>query len=88
MTTKKANPRTVAYNIIAEHGKDKFQMLIDMFRANESGTKIGTAFGVSRQRVSQWRNTLGKTTVHFDPDPVLEDLIDGDESRGLNRQPA
>jgi len=83
--TRKSAPKTVANNLITEHGRDGFQRLIDMFRNNESGTKIGQLFGVSRQRVSQWKAALGKELVTFEIHPDIQDLVDQADPKGLNR---
>lgn len=86
MTTRKSpDPRTVATNLIAEHGRAGFQRLIDMFRDGESGTKIGYAFGVSRQRVSQWKAALGKEFTTFEVHPDIRDLVDQEDPQGTKR---
>lgn len=79
------DPRTIAENIISDHGKAGFQTLIEMFRANESGTKIGYVFGVTRQRVNQWKTALGEERVTFVVDPAVEDLLDIPVPRGTRR---
>lgn len=73
---KHADPRTVAGNIIAEHGAPAFKKLIDMFRANESGTKIGFVFEVSRQRVHQWKLALGSETTTYEVHREVSDLVE------------
>jgi hypothetical protein len=78
-------PRTVAQNIIAEHGKPAFQKLIAMFRANESGTKIGHVFSVSRQRINQWKAALGSEHVTYVLDPAIEDLVEKKSPRTTRR---
>lgn len=85
ISRKPPNPRTVAQNIISEHGPEAFQKLIDMFRSGESGTKIGRIFGVSRQRVSQWRSTLGVEQVTYLVHPDVQDLVDVRTPRGTRR---
>lgn len=86
MSTKKApDPRTVASNLISEHGRAGFQHLIDMFRSGESGTKIGHVYGVSRQRVSQWKAALGTEIVSFQVHPDIQDLVDRDDPQGTKR---
>ncbi len=57
----------VADNIIGKHGKTRFNELIKAFQDGISGEIIGKIFGVSRQRVSQWRQALGRPT--FEPYP-------------------
>jgi len=82
---KKPNPRTVALNLISEHGQDGFQKLIDMFRDNISGTRIGAAFGVSRQRVSQWKLALGVEHVRYEVDAAIQNLVDQGDPKTLGR---
>ena len=71
-----ASPRKVAQNIISKYGLDSFQKLIELFKAGENGAKIGAAFNVSRQRVSQWRSQLGLETRGFIPDEGILDLVE------------
>ena len=71
---KHAKPRVVANNLIAEHGKAAFNQLIEMFCAGESGTKIGEMFGVSRQRVNQWKAALGIEHISFELHDEIKDL--------------
>lgn len=66
--------RSVAKNIISKHGKAAFQKLIESFQSGESSKKIVEAFGVSRQRVAQWKNVLGRQHVLFEPDTTIADL--------------
>ena len=58
-----------------------------MFRAGESGTKIGQVYGVTRQRVSQWKNALGYETVTYTVKSDIADLVDPDPNaqRSNNR---
>lgn len=73
---KLPDPRVVAQNIISEHGRPAFQKLIEMFRDNVSGEKIGFVFKVSRQRVSQWRVILGKQRFIYEVNPEIIDLVE------------
>lgn len=82
MPTRKPDPRTVAYNLISEHGRQRFQLLIDLFRRGESGTKIGQEFGVTRQRVSQWRSALGVETVSYRLHDEIADLAEDPTTSG------
>lgn len=77
MTQKQppSQARIVAKNIIGEHGLAQFRKLIQMLRAGESGTKIGYVFGVTRQRICQWRGTLGWAETTYNVDPSIEDLL-------------
>lgn len=85
MAKRKPDPRTVALNLISEHGKASFQRLINLFGSGASGTKIGAAFGVSRQRVSQWRAALGIERTSYEVFPEIADLVDQEEPRSTKR---
>jgi len=50
-------------------------MLMGMFHTNESGTKIAAVFGVSRQRVHQWKTQLGHERVVYVPHNDVADLV-------------
>ena len=65
----------IATHILDTFGEKGLARLIAMFRANESGTKIGAVFGVSRQRVNQWKSALGVEHTTYVPDPVVQALI-------------
>ncbi len=82
---KTPDPRTVAINLISEHGREGFQQLIELFRSGESGTKIGLIYNVSRQRVSQWKLALGKEIVSFEVHPAISDLVDQEDPKGIER---
>jgi hypothetical protein len=73
--------------LIAEHGRAAFQRLIQMFCDNVSGAKIGQEFGVSRQRVSQWRAALGTEQVTYLVRHEIRDLVGPvDEKRPSGRR--
>lgn len=78
-------PRTVAENIIRKYGKPAFHSLIGLFQTNAPTRQIMTGFGVTRQRVAQWREALGKQTVSFEPDPQIHDLLPRTEPRVSRR---
>lgn len=67
--------RTVAQNFIKTYGLKQFVRLVEMFRANEPGPKIAHTFGVSRQRVHQWKSQLGVETTTFTLDPEVALLL-------------
>ena len=48
----------IAKNIIDNYGVDMFKYLVSSLKQGVSGTEIGEEFGVTRQRVSQWRKAL------------------------------
>ena len=67
----------VARNIIKKHGPDKFTRLLDLFREGVSGTDIAAEFGVSRQRVNQWKQKLGTSVETYVVDPAVERFLYG-----------
>ena len=71
-----SNPRVLAKYLIETHGDASFRKLIEMFKNGESGTKIGVIFGVTRQRVSQWKASLGTEKVFYSAHADIQDLID------------
>ena len=62
---KPYNTGRIADNIISDYGKDRFNELIKALQKGISGEVIGRSFGISRQRVSQWRSALGRS--RFEP---------------------
>ena len=82
---KPADPRIVAHNIISVHGKAAFQKLIELFQEGASGSKIGVAYGVSRQRVSQWKATLGQERVSYEVHRDIKDLVAPKQDRTTKR---
>lgn len=67
--------RVVAKNIIRMHGKLAFRKLIELFDTGLSGEKIGELFGVTRQRVCQWKKLLGTAKVSYRVHPDIVDLV-------------
>lgn len=69
------NSKRVAENLIKTHGLKKFVRLVEMFQSNTPGSAIAAEFGVSRQRVNQWKQVLGREQVHFVLNPDVETLL-------------
>lgn len=65
----------VASNLIQKYGQDDFLRLIERFKANDNNQKIADDFGVSRERVRQWKHTLGRTFTFFEVDPDVKALL-------------
>ena len=55
----------VASNIIKYYGKDRFVRLLSLLESNASGADIAKEFGVTRQRVNQWKHILGVEKVEY-----------------------
>jgi hypothetical protein len=76
---------TVIRNILANHGRGGLERLIQGLREAESGQSIGDALGVTRERVRQWKGTLGtEVRSYLVADEVLAALsppptLPGDE---------
>ena len=62
----------VARNFIKRYGMVSFNLLIGMLAQNTSGQVIGDKFGVSRERVRQWRNTFGQTITIYRVYPEIK----------------
>lgn len=69
------SPRRVAENIIQTHGRSEFRRLVKMFRDGERGPKIAAVFGVTRQRVHQWKQQLGELQCTYIPHRDVTDLL-------------
>jgi len=51
--------KRVLANIVDKHGRAGLRRLVLGLQQGESGQVIGDALGVSRERVRQWKDTLG-----------------------------
>ncbi len=76
MATAKSRER-VARNFIKRYGNKQFHRLLQLLQEGESGQVIADQFGVSRERVRQWKNTFGQSyslyQVHSDVERILQD---------------
>lgn len=72
-----SHPDTVARNFVRRYGADRLRRLIDLIAAGESGQVIASEFGVTRERVRQWKNAFGHSVqvyqVHADVWRVLDE---------------
>lgn len=67
MSTKSpGNRATVAANFVAEYGKPRLKRFLKLLQQNASGQEIAREFGVSRERVRQWKNAFGRVVVRFE----------------------
>jgi hypothetical protein len=55
--------------------------LIEALAAGESGQAIANEFGVSRERVRQWKNTFGSVITLYQLHPEVERIFR--EQRGI-----
>lgn len=64
----------VARNFIKQHGKARLRKFLRMLKAGDSGERIAEEFGVSRERVRQWKNTFGAVVKTYDLKPEIAKL--------------
>ncbi len=69
-TSAKSRER-VARNFIKSYGRTRFRRLIEALEAGESGQAIANEFGVSRERVRQWKNTFGQVITLYQLHPEV-----------------
>ena len=58
----------------------KFRRLLEGLARGESGQTIANDFGVSRERVRQWKNTFGEVITHYRVYPEVDHILN-DERR-------
>lgn len=63
---------TVAANIIDQYGKRGLRRLLYGFQRGRTNVELAPVFGVSPQRVHQWRGALGATVTRY---TVHEDMV-------------
>ena len=79
-----ANARSrerVARNFIKTYGRARFRRLLEALARSESGQAVADEFGVSRERVRQWKNTFGTVITMYQVHPEVERLLA--ERRGV-----
>ena len=64
----------VARNFIRTYGRAKFRRLLEALANAESGQAVADEFGVSRERVRQWKNTFGTVITMYQVHPEVERL--------------
>ena len=62
---------TVAKNFINQYGKAKFKRFIKLLKDGASGEQIAEEYGVSRERVRQWKNAFGNVVQSYDVNPDI-----------------
>jgi ABC-type siderophore export system fused ATPase/permease subunit len=65
----------VARNFIKAYGRAKFRRLLEALANSESGQIVADEFGVSRERVRQWKNTFGTVITVYQVHPEVERLL-------------
>ena len=66
----------VARNFIKTYGKSRLRRLLDALAAGESGQAIADEFGVSRERVRQWKNAFGTVITLYQLHPEVERILE------------
>jgi hypothetical protein len=69
-----SDPVRVAQNFIARLGKPKFRRFLKLLADNVSGEQIAREFGVSRERVRQWKNSFGSVVQTYAVSPQIKRL--------------
>lgn len=67
----------VMRNFIAKYGREKFRALIDGLSSGRSGPSLATEFGVSRERIRQWKTLFGSAIVVYIPKPEARRHLNG-----------
>jgi len=76
MTTLSAKSRErVARNFVKAYGRTRFRRLIEALEGGESGQVIANEFGVSRERVRQWKNTFGQVVTLYQLHPEVARIL-------------
>jgi len=76
MATSSAKSRErVARNFIKSYGRSKFRRLLQALGEGESGQVIADEFGVSRERVRQWKNAFGTVITLYQLHPEVERIL-------------
>lgn len=65
----------VARNFIKTYGRARFRRLLEALARSESGQAVAEEFGVSRERVRQWKNTFGTVITMYQVHPEIERLL-------------
>jgi hypothetical protein len=80
MSNKRTTAQRVAENIKQTYGEEKLLYLVNQFAKGTPGPEIAKAFGVTRQRVNQWKNKLGTAHVTYVLAPEVERIIKGESA--------
>jgi DNA-directed RNA polymerase sigma subunit (sigma70/sigma32) len=65
----------VARNFIKSYGRSRFRELLQGLAEGKSGQVIADDFGVSRERVRQWKNTFGDMVTIYQLHPEIERIL-------------
>ncbi|NOY24986.1 MAG: hypothetical protein GXP62_03850 [Oligoflexia bacterium] len=65
----------VARNFIRTYGRTRFRRLLQALASAESGQAIADEFGVSRERVRQWKNMFGEVITYYRVFPEVDIIL-------------
>jgi len=65
----------VARNFVKTYGRTRFRRLLEALGQSESGQTLAEEFGVSRERIRQWKNTFGTVITVYQVHPEVERLL-------------
>lgn len=68
------DPLLVARNFVENYGKPALRRLLHLLMERISGEEIAREFGVSRERVRQWKNAFGEVKYSFRVFPEVRRL--------------
>ena len=66
----------VARNFIKTYGRSRFRELLSSLAEGKSGQLIANDFGVSRERVRQWKNAFGQVITIYQVYPEIQKVLD------------
>jgi len=62
-------------NFIGKYGMARFRMLIELLGKGTNNRVIGDMFGVSRERVRQWKNAFGTEVRVYQVHPDVQTAL-------------
>lgn len=69
--------RQLTKTLLERRGRAEVKKLFKMFGKNITVEKIGRLHGVSKQRASQWKRTLGVEERTYQLRPCVQEIIEG-----------
>ncbi len=75
MASNAKSRERVARNFIRSYGLARFRRLLEALASGESGQAIANEFGVSRERVRQWKNTFGTVITIYQVHPEVDRIL-------------
>jgi len=69
----------ISRNFIKKRGRESYRRLIDLLVSQAPGAVIAAEFGVTRQRIHQWKDALGTTLTFYRIYPEIQRIADREE---------